>query len=287
MANMATASLIYRKTAGTGAPEVQTLATLKSDLGLTGTNSGDQTLAGLGGVAANTAITAGTATKITYDAKGLVTAGVAATTADIADSADKRYCTDAQKTVIGNTSNTNTGDETATTIKTKLGITTLSGSNTGDETATTIKTKLGITTLSGSNTGDQTLSGLGGVATTTTISTTAPLTGGGDLSANRTLALSTSPGTTGNVVVRTAANTLAADAITEVTSGAGVTVGGVLHLGNTVKIGDPNIADASLTASDVGKLRYRVVSNVSYCDMVMQTSATPTFGWINITAVMW
>ena len=44
MANMATSSLIYRKTAGTGVPEVQTLATLKTDLGLTGTNSGDQTL---------------------------------------------------------------------------------------------------------------------------------------------------------------------------------------------------------------------------------------------------
>jgi hypothetical protein len=43
MANMATASLIYRKTAGAGAPEVNTLATLKTDLGLTGTNSGDQT----------------------------------------------------------------------------------------------------------------------------------------------------------------------------------------------------------------------------------------------------
>ena len=42
-ANMATASLVYRKTAGSGAPEVNTLATLKTDLGLTGTNSGDQT----------------------------------------------------------------------------------------------------------------------------------------------------------------------------------------------------------------------------------------------------
>ena len=42
-ANMATASIIYRKTAGSGAPEVQTLATLKTDLGLTGTNTGDQT----------------------------------------------------------------------------------------------------------------------------------------------------------------------------------------------------------------------------------------------------
>ncbi len=50
MANMATSSLIYRKTAGTGAPEVQTLATLKTDLGLTGTNSGDQTITLTGNV---------------------------------------------------------------------------------------------------------------------------------------------------------------------------------------------------------------------------------------------
>lgn len=44
MADMATASLFYRKTAGSGPPEVNTLATLKTDLGLTGTNSGDQTI---------------------------------------------------------------------------------------------------------------------------------------------------------------------------------------------------------------------------------------------------
>ena len=42
MADMATASLIYRKTADAGAPEVNSLATLKTDLRLTGTNSGDQ-----------------------------------------------------------------------------------------------------------------------------------------------------------------------------------------------------------------------------------------------------
>lgn len=35
MANMATSSLIYRKTSGTGAPEVNSLSTLKVDLGLT------------------------------------------------------------------------------------------------------------------------------------------------------------------------------------------------------------------------------------------------------------
>jgi parallel beta-helix repeat protein len=55
MANMATGSLIYRKTALAGAPEVNSLATLKTDLGLTGTNSGDQT---------NISGNAGTATKL-------------------------------------------------------------------------------------------------------------------------------------------------------------------------------------------------------------------------------
>jgi hypothetical protein len=64
-----------------------------------------------GKVDENAAITGATNTKITYDSKGLVTAGVAATTADIADSTNRRYCTDAQKTVIGNTSGTNTGDQ--------------------------------------------------------------------------------------------------------------------------------------------------------------------------------
>ena len=73
---------------------------------------GDQTLSGLGGVAGNTAITAGTNTKITYDTKGLVTAGSAATTADIDASTDRNYVTDAEATVIGNTSGTNTGDQT-------------------------------------------------------------------------------------------------------------------------------------------------------------------------------
>jgi len=40
------------------------------------------------------------------------------TTADIADSTNARYCTDAQKTVLGNTSGTNSGNETTTTAGT-------------------------------------------------------------------------------------------------------------------------------------------------------------------------
>ena len=42
------------------------------------------------------------------------------TTSNITDSTNKRFVTDAQLVVIGNTSNTNTGDETQATIKTKL-----------------------------------------------------------------------------------------------------------------------------------------------------------------------
>lgn len=128
---------------------------------------------------------------------------------------------------------TNTGDETSTTIKTKLGIasstqdgyltsadwitfngkqnaigytpankagetftgniaaTNLSGTNTGDETTVTIQNKLGLASTSASGY----LSSIdwntfnGKVETSRSISTTGPLSGGGDLSANRTLSI--------------------------------------------------------------------------------------------------
>lgn len=72
-------------------------------------------------VAKNAPITGATKTKITYNTDGLITSGADATTADIADSPNRRYITDAQQTVLNNTSNTNSGDETTATIKTKLG----------------------------------------------------------------------------------------------------------------------------------------------------------------------
>jgi len=93
-----------------------------------GTNSGDDKTSIIGllkGLAGNivaavagtdyivpqAAITAGTFTKITLGTNGLATAGTDATTADINDSTNRRYCTDAQKIVIDNTSGTNTGDD--------------------------------------------------------------------------------------------------------------------------------------------------------------------------------
>jgi hypothetical protein len=53
------------------------------------------------------------------------------TTADISPSTNRNYVTDAQAGVLSNTSGSNTGDETVTTIKTKLGITdpAISGNN--------------------------------------------------------------------------------------------------------------------------------------------------------------
>ncbi len=103
-------------------------------------------------VVANATITGTTKTKVTYDAKGLVTSGADATTADIADSLNKRYVTDEEKTAIAHTN--------------RSALDGVSGQNTGDETAETIKTKLGITTLSGANTGDQSsISGNAGTAT--------------------------------------------------------------------------------------------------------------------------
>lgn len=56
----------------------------------------------------NVAITGATKTKITYDANGLVTAGSNATTADIADSSNKRYQTDLQQTYNDATSSIQT-----------------------------------------------------------------------------------------------------------------------------------------------------------------------------------
>ena len=130
------------------------------------------------GVVPNSAITAATKTKVTYDAKGLVTSGADATTADIADSTNKRYVTDAQATVIGNTSGTNSGDNATNSQYSGLASskedTANKSTSTSDSASTTkfpvwsailsyfdasrIRTLLGITTLSGSNTGDQDLS---------------------------------------------------------------------------------------------------------------------------------
>lgn len=76
-------------------------------------------VAGTDYVAPNSSITGATKTKLTYDSKGLITAGADATTADIADSTDRRYVTDAQRTVVQNTTGTNSGDQNLSTLALK------------------------------------------------------------------------------------------------------------------------------------------------------------------------
>jgi hypothetical protein len=57
------------------------------------------------------------------------TGAVVLDTSDINDTTNKRYVTDAQQTVIGNTSGTNTGDETTSSIQTKRPLKTVNGNS--------------------------------------------------------------------------------------------------------------------------------------------------------------
>jgi hypothetical protein len=75
----------------------------------------------------------------------------ALTTAEVADSTDKRYVTDANLTVIGNTSGTNTGDETQSSILSKLGwfkTTVTTNYNVTGTTSETIASSTQLATLS-------------------------------------------------------------------------------------------------------------------------------------------
>jgi hypothetical protein len=102
-------STIIGNTSGVNSGD-ETLSTIKTKLGITtlsGSNTGDQDLSGY------------VPTTRTVNTKPL-SANVVLTTADIADSTNKRYVTDANLTTIGNQSGTNTGDETQSTILSKL-----------------------------------------------------------------------------------------------------------------------------------------------------------------------
>jgi hypothetical protein len=128
--------ILGRKSGGGSNIEGLSVSEVKSLLNYTASD--------VGAVATNSAITGATKTKITYDAKGLVTVGADATTADIADSSNKRYVTDANLTVIGNTSGTNTGDETQASILSKLGFFHLDFTPSSVVTGTTSETQVGV-----------------------------------------------------------------------------------------------------------------------------------------------
>lgn len=120
MADVGSDTVFYRKSAGAGAPEVQSLATLKTDLGLTGTNSGDQDLSGF-------ALKTWTINTKPFNGN------IVLTPEDIGSPSGS-----------GTSTGTNTGDETKSSLLTKLEIVTLSGENTGDETKESILTLFGV-----------------------------------------------------------------------------------------------------------------------------------------------
>jgi len=135
----------------TGVTGTTVQAALSDLKGQISTNSSDISTK----LTANTAITGNTKTKITYDAKGLVTAGADATTADIAESTNKKYVTDAQSTALTNLSGTNTGDQTLSLAGSTLTLSGGGGSVTGIGDITGVVAGTGLS--GGGTSGDVTL----------------------------------------------------------------------------------------------------------------------------------
>lgn len=208
-------------------------------------------------VTGNTAITGATKTKITYDSKGLVTVGADATTADIAASTNKNYVTDAQQTVITNTSGTNTGDQslantsdstshTATLSATGGSIKLVEGSNI--TLTTTGTTADGIITIAST--------GGGGSGTVTSVAALTLGTSGTDLSSSVATG-TTTPVITLNVpdasatargVISTSPQTIAGDkTFTGTTSGITKSMVGLSNVDNTSDVNKP-VSTATQTA---------------------------------------
>jgi hypothetical protein len=211
-ADVATATVFYRKTAGTGAPEVQALSTLKTDLGLTGTNSGDQDLSGYltisaaalayvslsGSYADPTWITSLAHTKISGLGTLATQSGTFSGTSSGFNSGDQTI------TLAGDLSGAGTATITATIANGAVSLAKQADVATATvfyrktagtgapevQALSTLKTDLGLT---GTNSGDQDLSSY--LTSATAATTYVPLTrtiNSIDLSANRTLAIGTS-----------------------------------------------------------------------------------------------
>ena len=140
----------------------------------------------------------------------MVTAGADATTADIAASSNKNYVTDAEKTVLGNTSGTNTGDQTsvsgnagtATKLATTRNINNVPFDGTANITVTADAGTLTGTTLKSTVTG----SSLTSVGTLANLTVTNPIVG--SITGNAATATSATTATTAGNITATSNSTL-------------------------------------------------------------------------------
>lgn len=147
MANVASGTVFYRKTGGSGAPEVQTLATLKTDLGLTGTNSGDQTSVSGNAGTATALQTARNINGVAFDGTGNITINAVDSTARVPES--RTVSTTAPLSGGGNLSGNLT-----------LGI---SAATSGAAGSMSAADKAKLDAITGTNTGDQSsIVGIGG-----------------------------------------------------------------------------------------------------------------------------
>jgi len=206
-------------------------------------------------VTGNTAITGATKTKITYDSKGLVTAGADATTADIAASTNKNYVTDAQQTVITNTSGTNSGNQTlANTSDSTSHTATLSA--TGGSIKLVEGSNITLTTTGTGADGIITIASTGGGGTVTSVAALTLGTSGTDLTSSVATG-TTTPVITLNVpdasatargVISTSPQTIAGDkTFTGTTSGITKSMVGLNNVDNTSDVNKP-VSTATQTA---------------------------------------
>lgn len=123
-------------------------------------------------------IVGATATKVTYNSYGLITSSTNATTADINDSTNRRYITDAQQTNVASLPNISGNAATATALQTSRNINGTSFNGTADITITAAAGTLTGTTLA-SNVVSSSLTSVGTITTGVWNGTTIAIANGG------------------------------------------------------------------------------------------------------------
>jgi hypothetical protein len=133
-----TSGLLKKTAANTWSLDTNTYLTGNQSITVSGDATGTGSTAIALTLASITDSGVGSFKKLTVNGKGLVTGTASVAQSDITGLLGAGSITNTMlaNSAVANLSGTNTGDETAATIKTKLGITTLSGPNTGDQTIT-------------------------------------------------------------------------------------------------------------------------------------------------------